>query len=132
MLHQTLGNLLAYSHGRVQGCHGVLEDHAHFIAADMLHVLIGQLGQVLVAVKQNLPLLNISGRHGNQTHDGLGGYGLAAAGFAYDGESFAFMQIEGHSPHGLNFAGVRAEGDFEILYFKYKFITCFVHGVHLL
>ena len=47
MNSDTLGNLTSHGHNRIQGGHGVLEDHGNLLAADGAHLLLIQLQQVL-------------------------------------------------------------------------------------
>ncbi|MNT87745.1 hypothetical protein D3C72_2281940 [compost metagenome] len=47
VLHQAFFNLAADPHRRVQGGHGVLENHADIPAADRLHLMGRLVGKVL-------------------------------------------------------------------------------------
>ena len=45
--HERLGDLTADGEDRVQARHRLLEDHGDLVAADLVHFVHGQLGQIL-------------------------------------------------------------------------------------
>ena len=59
MDHQRFTDLTADSKDRVQTGHRFLEDNRNRVAADLVHLIFGQLGQIF-AVKMNLAAFNIT------------------------------------------------------------------------
>ena len=83
---QTLGNLLTHGHNRVQGGHGVLENHGHIVAAHSLQLGIAHLEHVL-ALQGNRATLDNSRRIRNQIHNGQSRGGFTGTGLAYQAQS---------------------------------------------
>ncbi len=115
-----LRHLHFHGENRVQGGHGLLEDHGDFGAAQLLQLLFAQAEQVLFP----LAAVIADGAAGNgqgigqQAQHGVGGDGLAAAGFADDAEGAFFPdgQVDlVQQAHGF-FAA--EGGDFEVSDFQ--------------
>ena len=90
MDHERLGDLTADGEDRVQARHRLLEDHGDLVAADLVHFVHGQLGQILT-VEEDLAGVNIAVAV-EQTENAHGRDALAGAGFADDAEHLARIQ----------------------------------------
>ncbi len=66
--------------------------------------------QQILAVVEDFAALD-DGIARQDADDGLGGDGLAGAGFADDGQRLAALQVKGNIAHGLQRAAGGAEGD---------------------
>ena len=107
-----LVHLVADAEHRVQGGHGLLEDHGHRVAADVLHLFVGHFGDVIGFVAHvqadgafhHLALGPLQKLHQRQAGDRL-----AAAGLAHDAHRLADGHIEGDAIHGLDGAGIGEE-----------------------
>jgi hypothetical protein len=72
---------------------GTFTRHNLDFAADVLHLVLGQVQQVL-AFQQDLAALHRC-CVGQQTHQGKAGHALAAAGLADNAQSLAFLNLKG-------------------------------------
>ena len=88
-------HLVAHRVGRVEGGHGLLKDHGDAVAADAAHLGLGQLHQVL-PLEQDLAAGDPARRGGDETHDGVGGDALAAAGLAHQAQGLAGQNGQAH------------------------------------
>ncbi len=120
VLLQGLGQLLADLFGRVQAGHRVLENHAHQLAADALHLLFAR-GDNVPAAQVDFAVFDAGGRHGVQLHHRLGGHALAAAAFADDGQRLARVHVQAHAAHGVHLARVGVERHLQVLNVQYPF-----------
>ena len=111
-LHQ----LAADGIGGVQGGHGILENDTDLVAADILHDLFAGAYQLL-SVELDGAAHDLAGA-GKDLHDGIGGDGLAGAGFTHDAQHPAALQIEGHAVDGPDLACVGKEGGTQVSYFQ--------------
>ena len=114
---QRLRDLIAHPHGGVQGGHRVLEDHAHLGAAHVLAV-DHRAFEEIVPVEARRAAGDAARRHGDEAHHALHRDGLAAAGFADDGERLAGMHVERHPPHRLHGAAVGGELHLKVAHFE--------------
>ena len=114
--HQHLGDLLADGHGGVQRGQRILKDHGDLRAADLEHLLFGEVGDI-AAVEDDLAGVD-SAADGQQTHDGLVRDGLAGAGLAHDGQRLALLQVEAHAANRLYDATVGVNGNVHVLDFQ--------------
>jgi hypothetical protein len=78
-----LCNLVSNGVDRVEGRHGILEDHSNLPAPNLPHFSLRQ-GQEILALKKNGPPIDFAGRSRDQAHDGKGCHRLAATGLAND------------------------------------------------
>ena len=90
MARQHLADLVADGEARIEGGHRFLEDHGEPVAAQILHLPLGQCAELA-------PLENHGTRHtrsgfGQQPHDGQRGDALAAAGLTDNAERPARRQ----------------------------------------
>ena len=67
MQTQGFGNLFTHLENGIKRRHRILKDHRDIIAADLAHIRLGKLQQI-VAVKNNFTIDNFSGRR-YQAHD---------------------------------------------------------------
>ena len=133
--HDGLHHLPVNAHGRVQGAHGLLEDHAHAPAADGADLADRQLQQIL-AVQQHLPVGHLARRVLEQLHDGEAGHAFPAAGLAHQTQDLALIDLEGYLVHGgdaLGFAGkeLRAQLVYLQQYISLHLLTPF-QAAHLI
>ncbi len=84
--HQSFHDLKANGVGRVEGGHGILEDHRQLGTSDQPHLLAANLQQVST-VKPHLAALDAPRRAGNQAHDGEGVHALATPTLTDDPQS---------------------------------------------
>ena len=99
---------------RVERGHGVLEDHRNVIAADVLHLLLRHIEEVATAIGHGTAL-NLTGRHGDEAHDGHGGHGLARAGFAHHAERLAAIERVAHAVNGMHDAVLGVEVHLQVV-----------------
>ena len=111
-LHQ----LVADGIGGIQGGHGILKNDADPVAADVLHDFLTRAYQFLTVQFDGAPHDLAGGS--KDLHDGVGGDGFAGAGFPYDAQHFAALQIEGNAIDGTNLTGVGKEGGTQVSYFQ--------------
>ena len=106
------GDLISDAHDGIEGGHGLLEDHGHAEAAQVLE--FGGAGGGEVAVfKQNLAGEARLGR--KESHDGQRGDALAGTGFDDESEGFSGGEGEREFAHGGYGTAWRRELDGEIL-----------------
>jgi hypothetical protein len=104
---QRLADLAANGQHRVEAGHGLLEDHADVLAADVAHLGIGQ-GQQIAALKADLSRdLSRGLRH--ETQDRHRRDGFAASALAHDGDGLSGIDVEGQALHGAHDPIERAE-----------------------
>ncbi len=113
---QGFDDLLAAGHGGVQRGHGVLEDHADVAAPILLQFFAGHFEHVFIRKQDLRAFLDDGLSLGKQAHDGFGGDGLAAAGFAYKAQGFAAVQMKADVADGPNFACIGVEGHLQVIY----------------
>ena len=95
---QRFLDLLSDAHGGVQAGHGLLEDDGHIPALVAPQLLPGQAEQV-GALKQG----GAAHRHlgaPDEAHQGVGGHGLARAGFPHNAHDFPALHLQGEPVHG--------------------------------
>ena len=105
--HEHLRDLIAHGVDRVEGGHGLLENHGDAVAADVAHLGRRQ-GEKILPLEADAAAGDAAGRLLDQTHDGQGGHALAAPAFAHDAEGLAALHPEADVVHGL---GHPIEGD---------------------
>ena len=93
MQTNDLGNLVADAHGRIQGRHGVLENHRNLFAADLAHIGFVQLHQV-AALQYHLAAAYMGRWVRQDAHNGFGNRGFSCAGLTDQGQCLAAFQIE--------------------------------------
>jgi len=93
---------------RVQRGHRLLEDHRDLVAADPLHLGLGERQQVAAAVA-DAPAGDPARRVRDEAQDGQRGDALAAAGFPHDAQGLATAQVEGEAVHRADRPGRGAE-----------------------
>ena len=106
MEQNHLADLIAHGKNRVEGGHGVLEDHRDILAADGAQFLRAFLQQIF-SVEQNLAGGYLSGRIGNQTHDGERGRCFACAGFSDESQRIALFHRNGNAVDRFHRTAVR-------------------------
>jgi hypothetical protein len=105
------GDLGADGHDRVEGGHGLLEDHGDIAASVAAH---GGLGEGEERLTVEADLAGGLGVWGEEAEDSERGGGLAGAGFAYEAEGLAGIDVEGDIVDGAVWAECDGEaGDFE-------------------
>ena len=107
---KRLDQLVSNAQIRVQGGHGVLEDHGDAASADLVELPSRNVEQVNT-VKNSLPGLNAPRRLGQQAHQGITGDGFAGAGLTDDAQGPARLDLKGNVPHRASDArpGVKAD-----------------------
>ena len=117
---QDLADLPLDGVQRVQRRHGLLEDDGDAVAADRLHVAVGNLQQVL-ALEEDLT--RGMGRHriGKQAQDGQRGDGFSGARFANERDGFAAADAERDAVDGERLSVALAEGDGEVADLNQRF-----------
>ncbi len=107
---QRLVDLLAHPHQRVEGGHGLLEDHAHVAAAHRALLRLAA-GEHVPAVEDGLAVGDLHVGRGEQAHDGVGGHGLARAGLADDAQQLVLGDGEVDVLHRMGALGALGEAD---------------------
>ena len=113
----TFGQLLhlrADEHGGVERGQGVLVDHGDLAAAQLVHLLVGEVEQVLAVVHD---LAGDLGLLVEQAHDGQAGDGLAAAGLAHKAHGLARTHHEADMVDHVHVA-MAGELDAQVLDFQ--------------
>jgi len=108
---EGFGDLGAYRHDRVECGHGLLKDHGDAAASVAAHGGLGEGEERLTVERDGAGDV---GRRGEEAQDGEGSSGFAGAGFAYQAEGFAGIDLEGDSVDG----GLVVEGDGEVVDFQ--------------
>ena len=98
-----LRHLVADGEERVQRGHGVLQDHGDPLAADVTHLAVGLLQEVL-ALEEDLAAHDARRRR-EQAQEGQGERGLARAGLADDPEGLSRVERHRHLVDGAHDAG---------------------------
>ena len=106
-----VGDLLPHGEHRGQGGQRVLEDHGDGVAAVAAHRLIAE-PQDGLAVQQDLAFH--TGGVREQAHDGHRGHRFAGAGLAHDAQHLAGVEVEVHTAHGVDGAGLAGESDVQV------------------
>ena len=111
-----LVHLAADAQHRIEGGHGLLEDHGDLLAPDFLQLPLAHFGDVrpLVAdfaAGDPAGLLQ-------QAQDGAEGLALAAARLAHQAEGLPLEDLEGDAVHGADGLPLAGEGHVEITDFK--------------
>ena len=101
---QGLDELLSDGEHRIQGGHRLLENHRDLLAADLTHLVLGHLYDIL-SLKEDLAALDLT-RLLDQSHDGERGHTLSTAGLTYDTQRFSLLHIEGNIIDRLYEAGL--------------------------
>ena len=112
---EGLGQLLADPVHRVQGRHGLLEDHADLARAHLVDRLLRHGHQVLAA-EQDPARRDVSHGARQQPQYRQRGDALAAARLADDAERMARADLEAHAVHGPHEAGFGVELDGKVLH----------------
>jgi hypothetical protein len=99
------GHWFAHLHAngehRIEGAHGVLQDHGDLTAPDVLHLSLA-LGQEILTVEEYLPVHDARGRSRHQPYDTEAGHALAGAGFANKAEGLPLAHGKGNTVDGLH------------------------------
>ena len=96
-----LGDLLAHGDDRVQGGHGVLEDHRDALAAHVVHLFLAQF-QKVPAVEPDSAVLDHGRRLLEHAQYGPGDGRLARAGLAHQAQHLALFQLQGDVVDRMN------------------------------
>ncbi|MNL65381.1 hypothetical protein D3C87_1897090 [compost metagenome] len=110
-----LGDLVADGEDRVEGRHGVLEDHRRGPAAQPHQVVPAGLGHVN-AVEPQLGRADF-GRGGQEAQQGAAAHRFARAAFAHNAQALALIDGEADAAHGVHRAAILAEADPEVFDF---------------
>ena len=88
-----LGDLLSDLDDRIEAGERVLKDHGDFIAADLMHILLGHLEEIFAVVEDLAALHDRVSRKDSQNR--LGRDGLSRTRFAHDCKRFSALKVEG-------------------------------------
>lgn len=113
MDHERLGDLTADGEDRVQARHRLLEDHGDLVAADLVHFVHGQLGQILT-VEEDLAGVDIAVAV-KQAENAHGRDALAGTGFADNAEDLACVKRIADAVDRLDRAALGREESLQIL-----------------
>ena len=114
--HEGLAELLVHTENGVQGGHRFLEDDGDLVAADVVHLLDGELGKIL-SVQEDLAAVDVSVAV-QQLQDTHGRNGLAGAGLTDDADGLARFQRIGHAVDRFDDALLGPKECVQIFYFK--------------
>ena len=107
-------------HGRIERGQRVLKDDGDLAPAKALQLFPAH-GQNIGAVKTDLaPRQDLAGGL-DQAQDALARDGLAAAGFAHEGDRLLPADVHVHAAHGLYLALIAVEADAQVSYFQKLF-----------
>ena len=99
MLQNGFFQLVADGVAGIQGSHGLLEDHGHAAPPNAGHGRRVGPQQILALENQLVRPTNAPGRQ--KVHDGQGGHGLAAAGFAHQAQGLTLIHAETDVAHSV-------------------------------
>src|SRR5215468_7355954 len=105
---ETLGELTANRQHRVQGGHGLLEDHGDLPASHAAHLLLGERQQI-ASLEEDLPPDDAPGGLRDQAHDAERAHALAAARLADEGHRLALADVPRDAIDGPDHAPARQE-----------------------
>ena len=108
--------LVADGVGGVQGGHGILKNNGDPVAPNLLHAVLADTHQLL-PVELYGAGDNFAGFFQN-LQDGVGGDGLAGAGFPHNAQHLAPLQLKGHAVHRFYFTGRGIEGGVQVINFE--------------
>ena len=94
MDEHRLCDLVADAHGRVEGGHGLLEDHGDLLAPDTTHPPLVGADEVVVDAGQAHRAARVD-VFGQQAHDGQPGQRLSRAGLPDEADPLATADAEG-------------------------------------
>ena len=116
MEQNCLLQLVADGKDRVKACHGVLKNHADYIAPNRAD------GLFIAAHQFPAPQLDAAGYDaagmGQDLHDAISSHALAGTGFSHDAQHLAGLHIKGGIVHGFDFAGIGKEGCAKVTNFQ--------------
>ena len=112
VLQDHLHDLVAHGVDRVEGGHGILEDHGDLLAAHPAHLPLA-VGEDVLVLEEDLPVHHPAGVL-EQAHDGEAGHALAAAALPHDAQHLALIQVEADAADGLDLAHVGEKGGLQI------------------
>jgi hypothetical protein len=98
MVTQSLGNLFAHGHDRVQGGKRILKYHGDLAAADVPQIGLGKFKQVHT-FKQDLPRRDYSIQWSKQAEDAERGNALTAAAFTDNPNRLSMYERKRHVIH---------------------------------
>ena len=119
LLSDRLHDLLADGDRRVERGERILKHHGAVSAADMPHLPLGTVRDILAADRHAAAL--DEGILRQQVHDRLAQHGLSAAGLADQTEDFSCVYSKIHAANGLHLALRRAEAHRQILQLQNRF-----------
>ena len=111
---QRLGDLLAHGQHRVQGGHGILEDHGDLITADLAHMCLRQIYDAL-ALEGDGAGSDFAGTLGQKAHERQCQRGFTSAGLAHQTQRGTLFQREGDVVDGVHSLQVGFVDDAQIL-----------------
>ena len=110
---QVLHHLVPHPEHRVQGGHGVLEDHADILAA-VRHELLLREGEHVPAFEFDFALHDAPHLF-QQADDALGHYTFSRAGLAHHAQGLALVELEAHAVYGLGHAAGQEKVSLEVI-----------------
>jgi hypothetical protein len=118
----SLDQLLADPHVRVQRRHRILEDHRDPVPSDVLHLVLGRLGEIARPLafrrKEDLAADDATGRILDQAHDRQARHALARPALAHDPQHLAPVHRERDAVDRLDGAFFAEEVRAEIFYLE--------------
>jgi len=114
----ALGHLIADGIGRVERGHRLLEDHGDALAAQPVHLLLGQGGQIARLEGQTPGAAPGAARQ--QVHQGQRRHRLATARFADKAQCFPCLDRQRHVTDGMDGPRHRRQIDREVLDLKQR------------
>ena len=105
-------DLVSHRIDRIEGGHGILEDHSAVSSAEILHLLGSIFGDVLT-LEQYFALCDMAVSV-QDLHDGIGRDRFAGTGFAYDSQALSFLQRICNTVDCLDFSLIGLEGSMKV------------------
>ena len=110
---EHLCNLVAYLKGRIEGGHGLLENHGDSVATDVPDFRVTQPDHI-PPVEQNSAVNNFAGGIRDQSHDRQCGYALSAPGLPDQAQRFTAFNFQVHTVDSFYDPAVGDKGGSEI------------------
>ena len=113
---QHFGDLKADGEAGVQAGRGLLKNHGHVLAGELVALCVRQRQQVMAGKAQGVGAH--PARVGHQAHQRHHGDTFAGARFTDDAKHFALFKRQADAVNGMHDAALRGELDRQVFYFK--------------
>ena len=96
-----LRDLVAHGHHRVEGGHGVLEDHGDLASPDLPHFVLA-LGQQVFPLEDHLAAHDLTWGRGDEAENPQGGGGFSRACLSHQSQRLSLLDLQVDAVHRLH------------------------------